>query len=431
MNDSVQDLLTRREHPLRRALIDELHVRRFPPFRAPARITQVVMYEGDHAAVRSREHAEALCSRFGLPPPLKGRYFCVRLADLHFVWESHTEFSTWSFVKTGPFEDPFAESLLFELPADWIESLPGQTIRATQLAVLDRTTELAPSALKSFFDLDEVVCCDVLEGQARIWSNFRVHPDGFGRLLIHERELASGGDTARLVQRLQELGNYRNMALLALPMAQKLLPELSRMEGTLAALTREIAQGSANDDELFNDLSRMSAELARMIADTRYRMSATRAYAQLVTDRLRGLRPHAVAGYQTLTDFTERRLTPAVRTCESFAERLEDLSQRAAFSSSLIRTRIETTLSRQSRDLLKSMNQRTQLQLRLQQTVEGLSVLAISYYTVGILGYTLKSLSYLVPLNMTIVLGIAAPVILVITWRCMRLLRKSWSAHPS
>jgi uncharacterized membrane-anchored protein len=430
MNDSVQDLLTRREHPLRRALIDELHVRRFPSFCAPARLTQIVMYEGDRAAVRSREQAEALCARFGVPPPLKGRYFCVRLADLHFVWESHTEFTTWSFIKVGPFADPFATPVLFELPTDWIESLPGQTIRATQVAVLDRAT-VQPSDLATYFNLDEVVCCDVLRGRARIWSNFRVHPDGFGRLLIHDRELASGGDTARLVQRLQELGNYRNMALLALPVAQALLPELSRMEGTLAVVTREIAQGGADDDKLFNDLSRMSAELARLIADTRYRMSATRAYAQLVTDRLRGLRSRAVAGYQTLTDFTERRLTPAVRTCDSFAERLEDLSQRVAFSSSLIRTRIETTLERQSRDLLESMNQRTQLQLRLQQTVEGLSVLAISYYAVGILSYALKPLRYVVPLNMTIVLGVAAPLILVITWQCMRLLRKSWGSRSS
>lgn len=431
MKHCVQDLLTRREHPLRRALIDELHVRRFPPFCAPARVTQVVMYEGDHGAARSREYAEALCSRFGVPPPLRGRYFCVPLADLQFVWESHTEFSTWTFVKMGPFEDPFATPLLFELPEDWIESLPGQTIRATQVAILDRATELPLSAVGSFFDLDEVVCCDVFGSRARIWSNFRVHPDGFGRLLIHDRGLASGGDTARVVQRLQELGNYRNMALLALPVAQRISPELSRMEATLTVLTREIAQGKADDEKLFTDLSRMSAELARLIAETRYRMSATRAYAQLVADRLSALQPCAVPGYQGLTDFTERRLTPAVRTCESFAERLEDLSQRAAFSSSLIRTRIETTLSRQSRDLLESMNQRTQLQLRLQQTVEGLSVLAIAYYAVGILAYALKPLDSIVPLNMTMVLGIAAPTILAIAWQCMRLVRRSWRTYSS
>jgi uncharacterized membrane-anchored protein len=97
----MNDLLTQREHPLRRALIDELHVRRFPSFSSPARITQLVMYEGDHVAVQSRQCAEDLCARYGVPPPPKGRYFSVPLEDMHFVWESHTEFSTWSFIKPG------------------------------------------------------------------------------------------------------------------------------------------------------------------------------------------------------------------------------------------------------------------------------------------------------------------------------------------
>ncbi|HEY5754893.1 MAG TPA: DUF3422 domain-containing protein [Steroidobacter sp.] len=424
----MNDLLTQREHPLRRALIDELHVRRFPSFSAPARITQLVMYEGDDGAVQSRQCAEALCSRYGVAPPPKGRYFSVRLEHRHFVWESHTEFSTWSFIEPGEFEHPFERPVLHDLPRDWLESLPGQTIRATQIAVVDRHRELSPEWLQSLFDLDEAVCCDVRNRQARIWSNFRVHADGFGRLLIHDRTSASGGDIARLVQRLQELGNYRNMALLALPLVQSLSAELSRMESRLASLAREIAEGRADDEHLFHESSRLSAELARTIADTRYRMTATQAYAQLVNDRLRGLRPRAVPGYQTLTDFTERRLTPAVRTCESFAQRLEDLSQRAAFSSSLIRTRIETTLAKQSRDLLESMNRRTKLQLRLQQTVEGLSVLAISYYAVGILGYVGKAFAHFVALDVNLMLGIVAPLVVAAVWLSIHALRKSWDA---
>jgi uncharacterized membrane-anchored protein len=295
--------------------------------------------------------------------------------------------------------------------------------------VLPRNVQPEPAALSSLFNIDEVVCCDVIEARARIWSNFQVHSDGFGRLLIEDRGLASGGETARLVQRLQELGNYRNMALLGLPVAQSLVSELSNMEANLAALTHETAQGNANDDQLFNNLSGLSAELGRLVASTRYRMSATSAYAQLAADRLRDLRPSEVGGYQTLTDFIERRLTPAVRTCQSFSKRLDDLSQRAALSSSLIRTRIETTLARQSRDLLESMNQRTKLQVRLQQTVEGLSVLAISYYALGILGYIGKAVDHFWRLNLSIDLGIAAPVVVAAVWYSVRALRKSWDAR--
>jgi uncharacterized membrane-anchored protein len=227
-----------------------------------------------------------------------------------------------------------------------------------------------------------------------------------------------------LVQRLQELGNYRNMALLGLPVAQTLTPTLSALEQRLASLTHEIAAGSADEARLLEDLSVLSADLARVTAETRYRMTATRAYAQLVTDRLRSLDVSRVAGYQTLIDFTERRLTPAVRTCESFSQRLEDLSQRASWASSLMRTRIETTLERQSTALLQSMNHRTHMQLRLQQTVEGLSVLAISYYFIGILGYMAKPLSHHFPtLDSGLMLGAVAPFVVAVTWYAMRRVR--------
>jgi len=153
-------------------------------------------------------------------------------------------------------------------------------------------------------------------------------------------------------------------------------------------------------------------------------MSATRAYAQLVQDRLRSVDVRRVAGFQTLADFTERRLTPAVRTCESFSLRSEDLSQRASWASSLLRARIETTLERQSTELLESMNQRAKMQLRLQLTVEGLSVLAISYYAIGILGYMTKSLSHLWPrLEPSLPLGIAAPFVVAVVWYGIRRLR--------
>jgi uncharacterized membrane-anchored protein len=109
-------------------------------------------------------------------------------------------------------------------------------------------------------------------------------------------------------------------------------------------------------------------------------------------ERLAALKIDGVRGHQTLLDFTERRLLPAVRTCDSFSTRLEDISQRAAWTSGLLRTRVEIAPAMQNRDLLTSMDRRTHLQLRLQQTVEGLSVVAISYYTVALVGYILGAI---------------------------------------
>ena len=425
------EILNERDHPLRRALVEELHVRRFPSFTAPLEMTQIVMFTADDDPIQVRKHAESLCTRHGLEQSIKGRYFSVRLPGIHFVWESHTEFSTYSFIRSGQFEAPFKRPVLLELPTDWVDSLPGRTIRATQVAVLDRSSPAPDDAfLNAHFDMDGLVCAEVSEREARIWSSFRVHEDGFGRLLVQDVALKSGGDTSRLLQRVQEMGNYRNMALLGLPLAHEREPELTALELRLANLTREVAEDSGNDDELFKRLSALSANLARLMADTRYRFSATSAYAQIVSERLAGLQPRRVPGYQTLIDFTERRLLPDVRTCESFTKRLEDLSERTSWVSSLIRTRIETTLSHQSTDLLRSMNQRTQMQLRLQQTVEGLSVLAISYYAIGIIGYMAKPFMHLVtPVNEATYLGLVAPVVVLVVWYFIRRIRRAGSTN--
>lgn len=417
------EILKRHDHPLRRALVDELHVRRFPSFSPPFEMTQLVMYTADMDERAVRKHVERLDN--GSSPAIKGRYFTGQFSDITYIWESHTEFSTYSFVRCGQFEKPFVSPVLLDLPLSWIEDLPGRTIRATQVAVLDRLALLPDEiCLKEYFDMEGLVCADVSNLEARLWSNFRVHDDGFGRLLLKDIALKSPGDASRLLQRVQELGNYRNMALLGLPLVQARDSELRTLELQLAGLTREVAHRNEkdNDDELFRLVSELSARLANLMSDTRYRVDATTAYAQIVSERLDSLHPTRVPGYQTLVDFTERRLLPDVRTCESFMRRLDTLSQRTNWVGSLIRTRIETTLSHQNTDLLRSMNERTRMQLKLQQTVEGLSVLAISYYAISIIGYLARPLSIF--LDEPKLLGFIAPVVVIGVWFFIRRIGK-------
>jgi uncharacterized membrane-anchored protein len=132
MAHALTGFLNDKNHPLRSALTDEMHVRRFPSFVAPARLTQLVMFTGEQSSSDARRHVETLCARYGVSAP-KGKYFTVRLGDLQLVWEHHTEFSTYSFIKTGPFEHPFAQPVLLDVPHEWVQALPGQVLRATQV----------------------------------------------------------------------------------------------------------------------------------------------------------------------------------------------------------------------------------------------------------------------------------------------------------
>ena len=116
------------------------------------------------------------------------------------------------------------------------------------------------------------------------------------------------------------------------------------------------------------------------------------------------LRETAIPGVQNLTEFMDRRFEPAMRTCRWTQRRLQALSDRVSRTTQILRTRIEFVNERQTQALLASMDRRAKLQLKLQQTVEGLSLVVLTYYAVGLIGYMAKGLQSS---------GIALPVELI------------------
>ena len=129
-------------------------------------------------------------------------------------------------------------------------------------------------------------------------------------------------------------------------------------------------------------------------------------------------------GVQSLQEFLERRLTPGIKTCNSVRDRLEDLSRRIHRTTSLLRTRVDLSIQEQNQHLLSSMNRRSQLQLRLQQTVEGLSVVAIGYYLLSLLEIAFNGLKAVgMPIDVSLAKGIAMPVVLLLVLLGVRSVR--------
>lgn len=405
------------DHPYRVSLTQEMHLRTLSRFSAPMRAVQWLVLHPDRQTRRaSVDHVNALTGTLQQPSVENLKHVTFAIGALRFIWEEHAEFSTYSLIAEGAFDHPFAPIDYDPMLKDWIEAIPGEVYRATRIALMDRTSPQPDEAfLDALFNSDDIVCCDVHGGAARVWSDFRVAEDGFGRLLVRDEALV-GGETSRVIQQLQELGNYRKMTLLGLPTAQELVRALTVVERDLAQLARRIAEQASGDEEMLHDLSAVSARLALLSADTQYRLAATNAYANIVSDRLDSLEVRRVPGCVSLREFNERRLLPAVRTCLSASEKLKLLSEQASWTSALMRTRIDTATNRQSRDLLASMNRRTQLQLRLQQTVEGLSVVAISYYLVGLVHYVAEALGEArLGISVEVMTGASVPLVLLFT----------------
>jgi len=382
-------------HPLRSSICEEVHARPFPVVAAPMQISHIGVLAGEGGKDVELNHLRELCRRFHVEyPPDHANHFSQNFGDFHLRWERHTEFFTYSVTCAKPIDRPFDRPPISLLPVDWLATMNGEVVSAVHVAFLPRTVpELAAEERSKCFDEYPLIASRVVENSATIWTAFRVHADGFVRILVHDISLYESR-AGRLIQRLLELETYRLMALLTLPIAREIGPQITAIEQRLVGVTDSLAQFGVVSQEksLLHDLSMMSAEIEHIRAQRSYRFGAAKAYHALVRRRLEELRETQILGTLTLAEFLDRRMSPAMRTCETVSERLEDLSRRIDRASDLLRTRIDLTLELQNQELLSSMNHRAHLQLRLQQTVEGLSVVAVSYYVLGLLRYAFDGL---------------------------------------
>ena len=382
------------DHPLRTALSDLMHARALPIFASPAIVRSWVYLVGDDERAAEREWIDSLPGEHG---PEGWTLHDIGLHD-GMIWERHGEFSTYLHFTTAV--NVTAErrgGLGFGKVHDdvfpWLDEAPGRIFRSVEISVLRYAPK--PEQLQAKIDLGQAVCCDVFGGAARIWTDFRLHEDadgsggGSGRIYVQDKGLRND-ELSRLLQCLIEIGHYRKLALLGFPVARDLMAWLKGAEDRLAAVTADMAGQAASQEQILERLMALSAEVELRVNAVRYRQGATEAYAQLTEDRLVSLRESRVDGFSTMQEFIERRLHPAMRTCQAASRRLDDISTRIGRVSDLLRARISISLEVQNQSLLRGMDLRSQLQMKLQGLVEGLSVFAVSYYIFNLAKYVME-----------------------------------------
>jgi len=412
-----------RFHPQRDRLLAEAHARPATPLPAPAWATRIAALSGETSVDDDRAHMAALCRMIGAAEPGPTARWCVLDANAwRLRWERHTEFSTWTFFRPA-FDDSaamFQATALDLAPQSWIADLPGDILVACHVALVH---EAPPEALLSS---ESHVGAVVADGAARLLTDFRAGPDGFTRVIL----VSPNGDAAlngRIVQQIFEIETYRLMALFAFPMAQETAAKLAGIEAEAARSALRVIEegGAAEDRKLLTHLAALAGEAEAIAARTSFRFAAARAYHGLVRERIAQLREDRLDDRPTIAEFMERRLAPAMRTCESVDERQVAVSERIARTAQMLNTRVDIAAEETNAELLASMDRRALLQLRLQETVEGLSVAAISYYALGLLGYVLKAVAHVAPgIDPNFGTGLAAPVVIGLVWYGLRLLRQ-------
>lgn len=382
-------------HEWRERLVRELHARPSEPLSPPASASRLVMVVGEGGAEEARAYLAALCERTGAPAPLPGAaWHAMDLGNCRLRWEKHTELVTYTVVRPlDPTRPAFDAVATESLPEDWLAGLPGKLLIGVHTEVRESAAPLEDAAVHAFGG-GGYSASSVGDGAVWIASDFRMHSDGFERILIGAQPSANPNLIGRVTQGLFEIDTYRMAALLGFPTALETRASLAEIESALADTMEKFRADNdpAADRAVLDSLTSLSARAEALSNATTYRFAAAAAYHRLVGERIETLGERPTPERPTLGAFLTRRLAPAMRTCDAVVSRHEALLERIARATRLLATRVQVTSEEQNARQLESMNTRARMQLRLQQTVEGLSVVALSYYVLGIQGYIFKGL---------------------------------------
>ena len=423
------------DHPLRYKLANELHARPFPSLSVPCRAIYLAVKQPVAAAARDRDldrtHLIDLLDRYGTPHPQPGAtHFSGQIGQHMLKWESHTEFVTYTVFLQGQGDRPFDPSDFEVFPEDWLASAPGLRITSAMIRVTPRPAEDQMSQLLDNWMVPESIAVSrVLDDEAVLAGDFRIDPAGHQRFVVFSRDGIGERRVGRIVQRLCEIETYKSMSMLGFTRVRSIGGRMGEIDDELSGLMDQMTRSDVAQEDTLNRLLTVSAELEALSAQNSFRFGATGAYEALVNQRIEVLREERFQGRQTFAEFMARRYEPAMRTVKSGQAQLGAMADRAMRAGDLLRTRVEVERSAQNQQLLESMNRRAETQLHLQKTVEGLSVVAISYYAVSLVSYLLYPMAAPLGLSKGMLTALAVLPVVLLVWLMVRRIRHAVEDH--
>ena len=431
MTDALPSRSGLQDHPLRYDLTNELHARPFPGIKPPSHAVYLAIKRTEDAAQRDRDadrkHLLELLDRFGATHPAPGAtHYFGKLGQHRIKWESHTEFTTYTIFSDGVTDKPFDPSSFDVFPADWLSRSPGVCVTSTMIRIeeLSETPAQALERAEGWFVSESLAVSSVLEDSAIVAGDFRIDSAGHTRFVVFTQPGTGGRRIGRIVQRLAEIETYKTMSMLGLPRARELGRQMGEIDTRLTRLVGEMTTEGAGAEANLRQLLGISAQLENMLAQSTFRFGATGAYEALVLQRVAALREERIAGRVTIEEFMSRRFDPAMRTVKSTEARLKAMAERAIRAGDPLRTRVDVERQAQNQELLASIDRRADLQLRLQKTVEGLSVVAISYYAVNLATYLAYPVTEPLGITKSMSTAILTPIVVLAVWFMIRQIRK-------
>lgn len=409
------------DHPARAIIQNEIHARSIRILKTSERVRRLVFVLARGATEMSEtfQKFREFCTAESISPPKSDtRLHSFFVGKNAVTWEFHTEFITVTWY--GDMKDT----------NNWPDDIGLQLLARAELLCAMRIDMISghevPERLLRGFKANSLCLVSVQQEAGQIATDFVLNDDEFMRF-----ELACGSlsDLRRsiIVRRLLEIETYRNVALLGLPLARQLSPDLHDAEAELTAVVDTFP--AANSVELVQSsldaLHALSVRTGQLSERLGYRFAASAAYGEILWDRLHSLNEEPTSKGLTISNYLRSRVKPALSTFAAMEKRLNILSLKIDRAIGLLNVRIGLELQTQNKSLLDSIAKTAKGQFQLQRTVEGLSTVAISYYMLGIIGYMSGWIFERLHLDKALALSISAPVVVALVWLMVRKIRRA------
>lgn len=388
-------------------LYQETHARPYLSLPVPCAVGHILYWRGDRQTSELLDLAKSLANRQGVSQSSKqNTFFEYTCQNYHIRFEQHTEFDTLTIAQSISADaELFGDNPLSIIEEGVLSALEPNLLVKTRIHLLLKpesaehiasSTGRAPESYvgAQFNDINgsaAIYGSWIMGRRAEAYSDFKLDAQGYSRYLVVSHAL-NPDDAGRVVTRLLEMENYRITALIPLNVARSVSKALSKADVQLVQILDEIADSDSPEKQhaLLNELLAIAQEVESQRNQLSARFSASQAYYELVKISYEKLNEEKLGGLQRLQTFVERRLGPAIRTLSALRARLEDISQRVDRIAELLRTEINVHMQLQNSAMLTGMNHSAKMQLKMQKTVEGISIVALTYYAIGVIGYLLS-----------------------------------------
>lgn len=279
------------------------------------------------------------------------RYHMAEIGSCRVKWESHTEAESYTMVVPGNSDPYFDKSALSYMPDDVRKALQDAMFVGVHVEVIS-ISELGDDygfkKAQSILGVEAIIGGWVADQHAAVWASFRLDSEGFIRFIVADVSL-SVGMLSRLVHRLLEIESYWTMALMALPVARQAMTRLNQLEPELDVVMSQLAQHPDEDaqKELLVDITDLAARIESLVSATAFRFAAARAYEDIARRRMAELREQALDGHELIANFLDKRIAPAMRTCEAAERRANELAVRVARAARLLDTMVDMVRQKQ------------------------------------------------------------------------------------